>query len=95
MDAHPGEFVYATAGRDKGKCFVVLDVSGEYLYLADGKGRKVSAPKRKKIKHVTLTGCHDEFIFNKLTTVGKLTNKEVRYSLSSFLGELVESDESK
>ncbi|MBE7029993.1 MAG: hypothetical protein E7409_01035 [Ruminococcaceae bacterium] len=88
MDAHPGEFVYAKAGRDKGKCFIVLSIDGEYLYLCDGKARKVSTPKKKKVKHVELTGTSDEFIRNKLSAIGKLTNKEVRYSLSKYLGEL-------
>ena len=68
MDAHPGEFVYASAGRD------------------EGKSRKDRNPKKKKIKHVRLTGDKDEFIVNKLETVGKLTNKEVRYSLNNYLG---------
>jgi len=86
MDAHPGEFVYASAGRDEGKCFIVLSREDNYLYLCDGKSRKVSNPKKKKIKHVRLTGDKDEFIVNKLETVGKLTNKEVRYSLNNYLG---------
>jgi len=86
MDAHPGEFVYASAGRDEGKCFIVLSVEDNYLYLCDGKSRKVSNPKKKKIKHVRLTGDKDDFIVNKLETVGKLTNKEVRYSLNNYLG---------
>ena len=86
MDAHPGEFVYASAGRDEGKCFIVLSVEDNYLYLCDGKSRKVSNPKKKKIKHVRLTGDKHEFIVNKLETVGKLTNKEVRYSLNNYLG---------
>ncbi len=86
LDAHPGEFVYATAGRDAGKCFVVLSVENEYLFIADGKGRKVSTPKKKKNKHLKLTGCVDEFICNKLNTANKVTNKEVRYAVSNFLG---------
>ena len=86
MDIHPGEFVYSTKGRDMGKCFIVLSCVDNYLYLCDGKSRKVSNPKKKKIKHVRLTGDKDEFIVNKLETVGKLTNKEVRYSLNNYLG---------
>ena len=88
MDAYQGEFVYASAGRDAGKCFIVLSSEDNYLYLCDGKSRKVSNPKKKKIKHVKLTGDRDEFIINKLASVGKLTNKEVRYALSNFLGRL-------
>ena len=87
MDAHPGEIVYATAGRDKGKCFLVVSCDNEFVFLADGKQRKVGTPKKKKIKHISLTGFVDEFIVNRLNTVGKITNKETRSSLSHFLRE--------
>ena len=42
------------AGHDKGKVFAVLGEEGEYLLIADGKGRTVLSPKRKKRKHVQL-----------------------------------------
>lgn len=90
MDIHPGEFVYAAKGRDTGKCFIVISCEDNYLYLCDGKSRKVSNPKKKKIKHVEPTGKNDEFIVNRLAQVGKLTNKEVRYSLVRFTGEVSE-----
>ena len=92
MDIHPGEFVYAAKGRDAGKCFIVLSKEDNYLYLCDGKGRKVSSPKKKKIKHVEPTGQSDDFIVNRLAQVGKLTNKEVRYSLLRFEGGDSESN---
>ena len=44
--------VQATAGREQGKYFFVLETDGEYLLLADGKSRRIEAPKRKKQKHV-------------------------------------------
>lgn len=87
MDAHPGEIVYATAGRDKGKCFLVVQRDDNFVYLADGKARKVGTPKKKKLKHITLTGVIDQFIVNRLETVGKITNKEARSSLSHFQRE--------
>ncbi len=34
--------------------FFVLAVEGDFLLLADGKGRKAGAPKRKRRKHVAL-----------------------------------------
>lgn len=88
MDVHQGEFVYASAGRDAGECFIVISGEENYLYLADGKGRKVGSPKKKKIKHVRFTGHKDHFIVNKLQTIGKLTNKEVRYSLMRYKNEI-------
>lgn len=42
--------VQATAGREQGKYFFVLETDGEYLLLADGKSRRIEAPKRKKQK---------------------------------------------
>ncbi len=47
-----GEIVQSLAGHDKEKLFVVMKVSGEHVFLSDGKNRKVCSPKRKKIKHI-------------------------------------------
>ncbi len=85
MSEHIGEFVCAVAGRDKGKYFIAVSGEGEYLFICDGKSRKVGNPKKKKLKHMSLTGISDEFIVSKLDSQGKLTNKEVRYALSNFL----------
>ena len=40
MEIAKSDIVRSDAGRDQGKLFVVLAVEGEYLLLADGKGRK-------------------------------------------------------
>ena len=90
MDIHSGEFVYATKGRDTGKCFIVISAKDNYLYLCDGKNRKVSNPKKKKMKHVEATGDYDESVIKKLDAVGKLTNKEVRCSLRGYLSRASE-----
>ncbi len=52
MEIAKSDIVRSDAGRDQGKLFIVLAVEGEYLLLADGKGRKAESPKRKKRKHV-------------------------------------------
>ena len=49
-----GCLVISVAGRDKGKLFVVVDCLDKFVYLADGKTRKVNAIKKKNIKHVKL-----------------------------------------
>ena len=54
MEIAKSDIVRSDAGRDRGKIFIVLAVEGEYLLLADGKGRRVEAPKRKKRRHVLL-----------------------------------------
>lgn len=48
-----GQIVRSKKGRDEGKVFVITDVIDEnYLYLVDGKLRKLNRPKKKKVKHV-------------------------------------------
>ncbi len=42
----------SVAGHDKGRLYAVLKNEGRSVLLADGKSRKLSAPKRKNIKHI-------------------------------------------
>ena len=52
MNIAIGQAVVSKRGRDAGKPFVVLDVFGEYLFLADGDSRLIAKPKKKKDRHV-------------------------------------------
>lgn len=60
MEYTVGQVVYSKSGHDKGQTFLVLSVSGEYLFLVDGKTRTLEKPKRKKKKHVQPTNFIDE-----------------------------------
>ena len=51
-----GEIVLSKAGHDKGELFLVKEIVGEYALICDGKTRKASKPKKKKIKHLFKTG---------------------------------------
>jgi len=85
MDVRVGLIVRSKAGRDKGGIFIILKLEGEYAYLANGDGRKVDCPKKKKLKHLQLTGFSSEFIENKLKEGAKVTNNEVRIALAEYL----------
>ena len=50
-----GMIVFATAGRDAGRYFLVTELDGAELLLADGERRKLSHPKRKNPAHVQAT----------------------------------------
>lgn len=55
-DIEKGQIVQSKAGRDKDDFFAVLEVlDQEYLLLVDGRRRKLANPKKKKIKHLTVT----------------------------------------
>lgn len=82
MEIKAGSIVRSIAGRDKGDLFIVLSRENEFVYLANGELRKVDRPKKKKLKHVQGFEKISEFIANKLETVGKVTNSEVRKALA-------------
>ena len=52
MEVDKSSLIVSKAGRDKGQLFYVIDTDEQYVYLADGKSRKLEKPKRKKRKHV-------------------------------------------
>ncbi len=54
MEAKKGLLVKSVAGHDKGY-FVIVKTENNFVYLANGKSRKLDNPKRKNIKHIRLT----------------------------------------
>ena len=82
MELNAGEIVCSKAGRDKGRYFVVMETEGsEYVFVCDGKLRKVDKPKKKKIKHLARTGFLAEEIKEKLSLGEKVTNQDLRKML--------------
>ena len=47
-----GDIVLSKRGRDKGLAMVVVKVENNLAYLADGRNRKVTALKKKNVKHL-------------------------------------------
>ena len=88
MDIAKSNIVMSDAGRDKGKLFFVLAVEGEYLLLADGKSRKVEAPKRKKRRHVLFVSSEETRVSAKIKGEEKITNSELRRTLAIFREEV-------
>jgi len=84
MEICRSNLVEATAGREKGKPFFVLSEEGEYLYLVDGKSRRVEAPKRKKRKHVRFLALSDSRVAQKIRSDEKVTNSELRKAIAAY-----------
>lgn len=49
-----GMLATSKAGHDKDSVYVIIQEDGEYIYVADGRGRTVDRPKRKNRKHMQL-----------------------------------------
>ncbi|MDF1616038.1 KOW domain-containing RNA-binding protein [Petrocella sp. FN5] len=79
-----GQVVKSTAGRDCGELFIILDIKEAYVYIADGKRRRIEAPKKKKYKHIQITYKIADEIAGKLKHNEKITNADIRNSLKDY-----------
>ena len=80
-DIGVGSVVLSKQGRDKGHYFLVTDASDGVVFLVDGGMRKLAAPKKKNIKHVSNSGIKLEIIAQKLINEQKVFDSEVKSAL--------------
>lgn len=78
MKLRIGSVVRALAGRDEEGFFVVTAVDKGYCSIADGKSRKLCSPKRKNIKHLSLT--------SSMIDINDITDKKLRTLLKQYGG---------
>ena len=77
MQYKPGMIVWSDAGHDQNCFYVVVAVGEGYVYIADGKRRKVENPKRKNSIHIKRTSAE--------VPVSDIdTNKKIRRVLRDF-----------
>ena len=54
-DARVGNVCVSKAGHDEGVCFIVIaGIDRDHVYVADGRARKLIAPKKKKMRHLSM-----------------------------------------
>ena len=84
MDISKSDIIESLAGRDKGKLFYVIETEDNYVLIADGKGRKLENPKRKKLKHVRRVSRTETRVAMKILNGDKVLNSELRRDLATF-----------
>lgn len=84
MDISKSDIIISLAGRDKDQLFFVLDTDETYVYIADGRGRRLEQPKRKKHKHVHKVSQTDSRVAEKIRNGDKVLNSELRRELAVF-----------
>ena len=75
MDFIKGLVVISKTGRDEGQFYMVVRIEDEFIWVADGKRKKMSDPKRKNIKHLLITS-------EKVDTSVDTTNKQLSLMLN-------------
>lgn len=85
----PGQVVVSKAGRDAGRKFVVVSIINElYVEIADGDLRKIEKPKKKKLKHLRITGHVIDHIRQNIENNVRVTNAEISKALAELAIEL-------
>ena len=79
-----GQVVYSKSGHDKGDVQMIVAVEGEYLFLADGRRRKLEKPKRKKKMHVQPTFYVENDVAAKLQTGAYLLDADIKKALKKY-----------
>ena len=81
MEIQKGDIVLAVAGRDKNQLFMVLDIIDNQIVIANGRRRRISKPKKKKLKHV-LYKCRPNIqVRNKLLIGEKILDAHLRKAI--------------
>ncbi|MEG0379659.1 MAG: KOW domain-containing RNA-binding protein [Eubacterium sp.] len=84
-DLKVGQVVRSTAGRDKGQFLIVCEIlDADYVAICDGKQRKISQPKKKKVKHLAKTNHIVAILHEKITNGDKINNAEIRKHLEKY-----------
>ena len=76
-------FATSIAGHDHNNIYVIIDADDEYVYLVDGKIRKVNNPKKKKLKHVQLIKRTDDTITGRINNNVALSNEDIKYAIKN------------
>lgn len=80
-----GTVVFSRAGRDRGRYFLVCDILDDaYVRIVDGDVRKISSPKKKKIKHLLNTGETQAAIADKLLAGKTVYDAEIFSALKKY-----------
>lgn len=90
VELNVGDIVQSLAGRDKDGYFSVIEVDGDYVMIADGRKRKVSSPKRKKIKHLKKVSSVSEELIERIKNDKPLGNERLSKELKTQIQKIQE-----
>jgi ribosomal protein L14E/L6E/L27E len=84
MELTKNNIVLSLAGHDMGRLFYVVKTEGDFAWLADGKERKLDAPKRKRLKHVRSVGTSAHPAIIRLQRGEPVCDSDLRRALAAF-----------
>ena len=89
-----GCFARSIAGHDKTEIYIIVGEEPGYVYLSDGKLKKVGNPKKKKLKHIQPVKRADALIAEKLETQKELHNEDIKRAIKEYISNMKEDNKS-
>ena len=93
IDVNRFKLINDRYGHDKGDLFLILREEGDFVWLADGKRRKIETPKKKRRKHVVSAGVWTHPVIGRLTDGEPVLDSEIRRALAAFRNRFSETKE--
>lgn len=91
MSYQTGDIVISNSGRDKGQKYIVWKIENKFVYLVNGKSRKIANPKKKNAKHITIYQKSDEALIN--FNGPKINDAYLRKILNQWEGEFMSKED--
>lgn len=82
-----GNFATSKAGHDKGNCYVIVGEESDFVYVCDGRLKKLEAPKRKRKKHIQVINrtVNGELLKRLAAPKAQITDEEIKYEIKQYL----------
>ena len=80
-----GNMAASKAGHDKGGLYIIIREDEEYVYLCDGRLKKLANPKRKNKKHIQIIETDvDKELKNRLQNGEDGRDEEIRRAVKLY-----------
>lgn len=86
-NVRPTDIVISLAGHDRGRLFTVVSAKDGFAFLADGRTRRSSDPKKKSVKHLKLFKSQPPELADAFNR-GNATDSVIRKELAIFRCEI-------
>lgn len=81
-----GRFATSKAGHDRKTCYVIVSEENDFVYLCDGRKRKLQSPKKKRKKHTQIADrTVSEELLKRLKAGERVWDEEIKFAIKQYL----------
>lgn len=81
MEYKTGMLAKSLAGHDQNHIYVIVQETGDFVFLCDGRLKTIDKPKRKRKKHIQLMKMIPEELAAKIAAGTDLKNEDIRKAI--------------